>query len=119
MKKILSILVLSIGFFGGSQLLDKPVQTGGIVPLKGSPIAESDKNHRTVAQEGDIVFKYSYQGKPLKLTLRGLDWSEALKKASFKCMDYYTDGKMASVGEEIYLDLIDICVNPREEKSQN
>lgn len=61
----------------------------------------------------DRVFNYTYKGKPLKLSFQGVSWETALKEGARKCMDYYTEGKGPSVGEEIWLDLIDVCVNPR------
>lgn len=70
---------------------------------------------RAVASS-DIVFNYSYQGKPLKLTFKNTSWEDALKHGANKCIDYYTDGKRAAVGEDIFMDLIDVCVNPREKK---
>jgi hypothetical protein len=74
-----------------------------------------DNTSRNLATS-EIVFNYSYQGKPLKLTFRNTSWEDALKHGANKCIDYYTDGKRAAVGEDIFLDLIDVCVNPREKK---
>jgi hypothetical protein len=65
------------------------------------------------SEEKTIVFNYTHKGKPLKLTFKGVTWEVALKEGANKCMDYYTDGKRAQVEEELYLDLIDVCVNPR------
>lgn len=70
--------------------------------------------NRSPASEGKtIVFTYNHKGKPLKLSFQGVSWEVALKEGAHKCIDYYTDGKRAKVEEELYLDLIDVCVNPR------
>lgn len=37
---------------------------------------------------------------------------EAYKIAVQKCTDHYSEGKRAAVGEDRWLDIIDICVNP-------
>lgn len=36
----------------------------------------------------------------------------AYKKATRACVDHYSNGQGASVGEDRFLDIIDICVNP-------
>lgn len=72
------------------------------------------------APASEIVFKYRYKGEDLKLTLQGLSWDAAHKKASDKCMDYYKDKnpqafeKAVKGDEDEYLSIIDVCVNPRE-----
>lgn len=76
-------------------------------------LINSKKEHRGPASESSIVFNYNYKGKTLKLSFKGVSWDVALKEGANKCMDYYTEGKRAKVDEELYLDLIDVCVNPR------
>src|SRR5690606_37846321 len=78
-----------------------------VTPDEGRTIASSSEVQKT------IVFNYKHNGKPLKLTFKWVFWETALKEGAHKCMDYYTDGKRAQVAEELYLDLIDVCVNPR------
>lgn len=60
------------------------------------------------------TYHFLYQKQPLKLEMPDHDFIEGLKEAAKKCMDYYTEGEGPKVGEEIWLDLIDVCVNPRK-----
>lgn len=39
-------------------------------------------------------------------------YEQASKEALKKCTDHYSDGQGAAVGEDRWLDIIDICVNP-------
>lgn len=63
-----------------------------------------------------ITFTYNYQGDSLTLELPNKSWEEGFKVATNKCMDYYSKGQGAAVGEEKWLDLIDVCVNPKSKK---
>ncbi len=59
-----------------------------------------------------ITLIYTHNKEKLELTF-DMSYEDALKPGAMKCMDFYTKGKGASVGEEKWLDLIDVCVNPR------
>jgi hypothetical protein len=113
----LSLLTLVLAF--NLNLLPKKVvaQVSGagarkVLEVK-SPVSRQIASEDSDGGKKTIVFNYNFHNKPLKLTFKGVSWDVALKEGANKCMDYYTDGKRAQVDEELYLDLIDICVNPR------
>lgn len=65
------------------------------------------------------TYHFLYQKQPLKLEMPNHDFIEGLKEAAKKCMDFYTKGQGPKVGEEMWLDLIDVCVNPRNKPINN
>lgn len=68
-----------------------------------------------IYQQNVLAFTYYYKHKQEALTIEvpQKDFNEGLSEAAKKCMDFYTKGQGPSVGEEKWLDLIDVCVNPR------
>lgn len=114
--KILWTGILTLTVVGSISLVkgEKENSAVNIVLLQEEQIAKRVPATESEKSEGKtIVFNYTHKGKPLKLTFKGTTWETALKEGANKCMDYYTDGLRAKVDEELYLDLIDVCVNPR------
>lgn len=56
-------------------------------------------------------FKYKFKNDILDVSEKSSDYNEALKVAAQKCFYYYS--KRTDLNEQIGLEIIDICANPK------
>lgn len=65
----------------------------------------------SVSQAKEFTFKYKLNDTSLEVKQNSDDRNEAFERASKQCFDFYKNKKAYS--KEYWLDVIDICVNPR------
>lgn len=59
----------------------------------------------------EYTFKYEFKGDKLEIKVKNKEWDESLSQAAQQCFNYFKGDK--KVSEEVGLDIIDVCANPR------
>lgn len=68
----------------------------------------------TLSYAREFAFSYTFKQESIKINIESNNWNKAYELAATKCVDFFVGDK--KVSENYFMDVLDVCVNPRERK---